>query len=87
MFDFLQSAVAQAMLGLAVLVFLVGVAIYGVRKLREGIDQDELGASELLSNFRELHDEGGLSDAEFRTIKTALSDKLLSQLKNKTSND
>lgn len=87
MFDFLQSAVAQAMLWLAVLVFLVGVAVYGVRKLREGIDNNEANASELLSKFRDLHQEGDLSDAEFRTIKTALGAKLQRQLKNKTSDD
>ena len=75
------------MLWLAVLVFLVGVAVYGVRKLREGIDNNEANASELLSKFRDLHQEGDLSDAEFRTIKTALGAKLQRQLKNKTSDD
>lgn len=33
-------------------------------------------ASEMLSGFRELHARGGLSDGEFRTIKTKLAPEL-----------
>jgi len=31
--------------------------------------------SELITKFRDLHDQGKISDAEFRNIKTLLSDK------------
>lgn len=65
-----------AMLWLGVLALFLGVAIFGLRRLRERIDKDETAASEMLSNFREMHLQGGLSDAEFRTIKTVLGAKL-----------
>ena len=55
---------------------LIVVAVYAVGKFRGGAEEERLGASELLSNFRELHSEGDLSDEEFRTIKTLLSGKL-----------
>ena len=37
-------------------------------------------ASELLSNFRDLFDQGKLSDAEFRNIKTLLKERLQQEL-------
>ncbi|HZZ27032.1 MAG TPA: hypothetical protein VFE46_03415 [Pirellulales bacterium] len=37
--------------------------------------------SELLSNFRELHRQGKLSDQEFRNIKTLLAEKIQQQVK------
>lgn len=66
---------------LAVLVLFIGVAVFALRRLRERIDQDETDASEMLSNFREMHLQGGLSDAEFRTIKTVLGAKLQQESK------
>jgi hypothetical protein len=35
----------------------------------------------MMSKFRELHAEGGLSDEEFRTIKTKLASELKAELK------
>ena len=65
-----------AMLWLGVLALFIGIAVFALRRLRERIDKDETAASEMLSNFREMHLQGGLSDAEFRTIKTVLGAKL-----------
>ncbi len=65
-----------AMLWLGVLALFIGVAVFALRRLRERIDKDETAASEMLTNFREMHLQGGLSDAEFRTIKTVLGAKL-----------
>ncbi len=41
---------------------------------RTGDSREE--ASEMLTKFRELHTRGGLSDAEYRTIKTKLAPDL-----------
>ena len=65
-----------AMLWLGVLALFVGIAVFALRRLRERIDKDETATSEMLSNFREMHLQGGLSDKEFRTIKTVLGAKL-----------
>lgn len=85
MFDYLQSPLAQTMLWVGVLVALISVAFYGVRKLRERIGEDQGSASEMLSNFREMHQQGGLSDKEFRTIKTALGTKLQGKSKDSSN--
>lgn len=81
MLDLLQRPVTQAVIWLAVLAFFVAVAVYGLKKLREQIDDDEGTASELLSKYREMHSAGGLSDAEFRTIKTALGARIRNESK------
>ena len=65
----------------AALALLIAVVVYAVGKFRGSAEQERLGASELLSKFREVHSEGGLSDEEFRTIKTLLSEKLQRELK------
>jgi len=67
---------------LAVLVAAAAVALHVLRKSRGSAEEEQLGASNLLSKFREMHAQGGLSDEEFRTIKTLLAEKLQRELKN-----
>jgi len=57
----------------------IGIAI--VRKYRDRKAKGMSEASDMISKFRELHSEGGLSDEEFRTIKTKLADTLRTELK------
>ncbi len=65
-----------------VLAMMIATAVYALGKFRGGAGEERLGASELMSKFREVHSEGGLSDEEFRTIKTLLADKLQREIKN-----
>lgn len=58
-----------------------------VSKFRGGADDDQLSASELLSNFRDLFDQGKLSDQEFRNIKTLLKDQLDKELSSSGQRD
>ena len=76
MWSWLSSSVVQVVLGLAVLGVVIGLAVHGLKRLREQIDGDTTVPGEMLAKFRDLHQQGGLSDAEFRTIKTALGTKL-----------
>lgn len=71
----------QPMLWLGVVALFIAVAVLGLRRLREQIDKDQSDTGEMLSNFREMHLQGGLSDAEFRTIKTVLGAKLQDKTK------
>jgi uncharacterized membrane protein len=66
---------------LVAMALLVMTALYVIRKIRSKTLQQELSASDLLSNFRELHDRGELTDAEFRTIKATLAARLQQELK------
>lgn len=76
-----DGAVFQTVLWCAVGAVLVGVAAYVLRKIRSRAAQNEPTASELMSKFRELHSQGKISDAEFRTIKTTLAARLQQELK------
>jgi uncharacterized membrane protein len=89
MVELLKEPLAQLIIWLALLAIFVALGIYVLGKLRPnstqqgptGSVQQEPTASELMSKFRELHSRGGLSDAEFRTIKTKLAARLQEELK------
>jgi len=73
----------QLVVGIAALAILVAIGIYLVGKIRAETVQKEPPASELMTKFREMHSRGVLSDEEFRTIKTTLTDRLQTELKDK----
>jgi len=72
---------ADLVVWLAVLAILVAIAYYVIGKIRAESAQQEPGASELLSKFRDLHSRGDLNEAEFRTIKTTLAARLQDELR------
>jgi uncharacterized membrane protein len=76
MAEFLRSTPAQAIIWTAVLVAISVVAIYFALGFRGAQQDDRTSASDLLSEFRDLHDSGGLSQAEFKKIKSVLGEKL-----------
>ncbi len=76
MLEFLQSDEAQVILWTLGGVALCTIGVYVVKRFRDHKGDDQPNASELLTNFREIHSQGGLSDEEFRTIKAQLADKL-----------
>jgi uncharacterized membrane protein len=73
-------------LGIAVLAVLIVFAGYVITKIRSKPAQKEHQASEWLSKYTELHSKGGLSDEEFRTIKTKLAERLQDELKDNGEN-
>jgi hypothetical protein len=81
------EALLTATLWTAGIFALLALAIFFVRRWRGGSADDHPRANELLTKFRELHSRGGLSDAEYRTIKTKLATQIEIELKddNKTS--
>jgi len=71
----------KLVLWIAALAVLAAVGYYVFAKIRPKASQKEPKASEWLSKFREWHDEGGLSDQEFREIKTTLALQLRDELR------
>ncbi|TWT87117.1 hypothetical protein Mal64_26520 [Pseudobythopirellula maris] len=67
---------AQAALLFALILALAAGAFWLVRSWTGRDAEDGPEASELLTKFREVHSRGGLSDDEFRTIKTKLAPEL-----------
>lgn len=75
------SDIAWLVVSCTVLACLIALGVYLVGRFRGRAEDDQPVASELLSNFREVHSRGQLSDEEFRTIKTLLARKLQDELK------
>ena len=76
-----EGQAAELVIWLALVGILVAVTLYVLGKIRRQSAQQEPTASELISDFRNLHSRGVLSDAEFRTIKTRLADRLQDEVK------
>ena len=83
--DFLLTTPAQLVIWTTVLLVLMAVGWYVVGRFRDNDDDDRLTANELLTNFQELHHQGDINDAEYRTIKTALGAKLQRELEDAES--
>ncbi len=77
------ASIQQLVVGLAALAMLAATGIYLIGKIRAKPAQKEPTASELLTKFREMHSQGVLSDEEFRTIKTTLTERLQTELRAK----
>jgi len=75
------SIATQLVLLIAATAAVVAVGVYIVGRVRAGLREDDAPSSELLSNFRELHARGELSDEEYRTIKAMLSARLQEEIK------
>jgi uncharacterized membrane protein len=80
MLDYLWTAPAQAVIWVTILIIMTILAVYFLRNWRDRVKHEDT-TSEQLTKFRELRHRGVLSDTEFRTIKTALGDKLQDELR------
>lgn len=72
MLEFLHTPVAQSVLWFTILVVLVAIGAFVVAKFRDRAVGSAPASSDLLSSFREMEQQGDLTEAEFRTIKTKL---------------
>lgn len=80
MTELLRHPLSWAALWFAAIFALLALAILVVRRFRGDAVDDQPGANELLVKFRELHARGGLSDDEYRTIKTKLATQVEAEL-------
>lgn len=67
------EAIVQALLLLAVVMAVTAAGFKLVRMWRDRSDRDDVSSHQIMTNFRELHAQGGLSDEEYRTIKAKLA--------------
>jgi hypothetical protein len=80
MTELIRHPLAQAALWFAAIFALLALAVVLVRRFRGDAADDQPGANELLAKFRDLHARGGLSDDEYRTIKTKLATQVEAEL-------
>ena len=81
MAKFLDGPGPLAVILLALVAVAVVVGIYVIGKVREGVRKKGEAASEMLTNFQQLHSQGELDDEEYRTIKAKLTNRLQEELK------
>ena len=70
----------QVMLWMSVLIGLVIVGVLVVQRFRGSAARSGSSASELISNFQEMHSRGDITDADYRKIKSVLGDQLHGEL-------
>jgi hypothetical protein len=75
------EGLTHALVLFAIIFALTAVTLAVARRFRDRSAKDRLDPNELMSNFRDLYERGGLSDEEFRTIKAKLADELKAELK------
>ena len=68
-------------IAIAILCVAVVIGYLVVRSLRDRMNEGRLMPSENLMNFREMKQQGDISDQEYRTIKTLLGDQLRKESK------
>jgi hypothetical protein len=81
MSEFLQSPAALWVYRLTALAVLVAAGLYVISRIRAGRIERPPSASDLMSEFRDLHRRGELSDEEFKTIKGTLAGRLQREIK------
>ena len=79
------ESLVQALLLFAAIFVITAIGIVIVRRYRGSEADDMSQSSEMMSKFRELHLQGGLSDEEFRTIKAKLAEELKAELKDNSN--
>ena len=83
MVEFLRTTPAQVVIWMTALVILATVGLYIVLWVRDRQRPERRSPSEMLSDFRQLHDQGDLSPTEFQRIKSMLGEKLQDELDSK----
>ena len=81
MVELLEGPWYLAIMLFAAVIALIAIVAYVVSKWRDVTVDDTKTTSELLTNFREMHSRGVLTDEEFRTIKAKLSYDIQEELK------
>ncbi|HMP08708.1 MAG TPA: hypothetical protein PJ982_20370 [Lacipirellulaceae bacterium] len=70
-----ESLIQAAMLFAAIFA-LTAVGLALVRRFRGRANRNALDRHEIMANFRDVYERGGLSEEEFRTIKAKLASNL-----------
>jgi uncharacterized membrane protein len=83
----LSTPAASFVLLLAGAATLIAIGVYVVGKVRQDLTGETVETNHLLSNFREMHTQGELSDEEYRTIKAMLAKRLEDELKSGSRED
>ena len=77
----LSGDMRAIVLWVAGLALVTAVCVYLVGKFRGSYRESDLEPSNLMSNFRDLHSQGELTDEEYRNIKSKLAVRLRDEMR------
>lgn len=80
MAEFLNSPLANVVILIALTAVLIAGGIYVIGRVRAALYSKDPPSSHWMTNFREMHAKGELSDEEYRTIKSVLAEQLEREL-------
>lgn len=66
----------QSILSVLILLVMGAISLHVLRRVRRATNKGHTNAADLARNFAEMHREGDISEAEFRTITSVLGKKL-----------
>ena len=85
MLELFRGDYAQLIIGALVLLVLVGIGSLLIKKARLDEEDSSSGTHSMMSEFREAHARGELSDEEYRNIKQTLAAKLREEFEDRDS--
>ncbi len=77
----LRDAVAEMMLAFAGCSALVAVGVFVIVRCKHMVYDQNTPTNEMMSTFHELHEQGELSDEEYKNIKTRLASRMQREVK------
>ncbi len=78
--EFFANSIVAAMVWSMIATMFLVIAIVILRSFQGRTGNDLPESSNSLTNFKEMHAQGELSDEEYRTIKTAVSGRVRNEI-------
>lgn len=72
----LSNAAGELLLALAGCAVLIAVGTFVIGRCKQMVYDQSTNRNEMMSTFSELHEQGELSDEEYKNIKTRLAAKM-----------
>lgn len=69
-------------IGIIILVLLIAFAVFAVSRARDLVAQDEEMIEDELGEFEQMHEEGKISDEEYRRLKRIVAEQIVEKAKN-----
>ena len=79
---FLRDAAAELMLAFAACGLLLAIGAYLIVRCKHMVLDQCSNTNEMMSTFHELHEQGELSDEEYKNIKTRLANRMQHEARN-----
>ncbi len=76
MSGFLRDAAGELMLAFAICSVLLAIGAYFIVRCKQMVYDQGTNTNEMMSTFHELHEQGELSDEEYKNIKTRLASRM-----------